>query len=113
MITINVKELCRARGIKHPLPALKKAGITHYVAHEYIQGKKHRLVTSHIEILCKLLRCTPNDLFSWVPDKPEDDYPENPLQKFRKKERTDLNELLNGMSIEEIEEMVKERKKVG
>ena len=88
MISLAIKDLCRLRGIKQPLRELKRAGISHYVAHEYHQGHKHRIVVSHIEILCKLLRCTPNDLFQWEPDTAAEDNPENPLQAIRKK-RTD------------------------
>ena len=110
MIQLNIRELCKTRGIKNPYSALTKAGISPYVAHEYLKGKKHRFITQHIEVLCKLLRCTPNDLFSWTPTEPADDYPENPMQAIRKKERIDLNEILKTMSVEEIEQMLKEKK---
>lgn len=110
MIYLNIKELCHARGIKNPLTTLKKAGISQYVAHEYLKGEKHRFVTKHVEILCKLLRCTPNDLFVWIPDEPADDYPENPLQGIRKKPRLNLNEKLKTMTVEEIERVFGEGK---
>lgn len=106
MITLNIKELCRLRGIKSPNTALRKAGISNYVAQEYLSGKKHRFVTKHIEILCKLLRCTPNDLFSWTPDEPADDYPENTLQAIRKKEIPDITQAVKNMTAQEIEEML-------
>ncbi|MCG3167359.1 MAG: hypothetical protein POELPBGB_03149 [Bacteroidia bacterium] len=113
MVQLNIKELCRARGFRHPHATLTKAGISNKVAIDMLKGKKKYLVIQHVEVLCKLLRCTPNDLFTWTPDEPADDYPENTLQIIRKKQRLDLNEALKGMSLEEIEEMVKGRKKEG
>jgi DNA-binding Xre family transcriptional regulator len=102
MIVINVKQLCKLRGIKHPHVALKKAGISHYIASEYLSGKKSTFVTGHIEKLCKLLRCTPNDLFKWVPDQAADDYAENPLQAIRQQPTFDLEDKLKTMSLDEI-----------
>jgi DNA-binding Xre family transcriptional regulator len=113
MVQLNIKELCRSRGFRHPHAALTKAGISNHVAIDMLKGKKKYLVIKHIEVLCKLLRCAPNDLFTWTPDEPADDYPQNPMQVIRKKQRLDLNEALKGMSLEEIEEMVKGRGKEG
>jgi len=111
MIHLNVKELCRVRGFRHPLTSLYKAGISKTIAHNYLADKKTTIVIKHVELLCKLLRCTPNDLFVWTPDEPADDYPENPLQAMRKKEHIDLTEALKGMTVGEIEEMVRGRRK--
>jgi len=109
MIQLNIKELCLARGFRHPHTALTKAGLSPKIATTYLQGKKKLMMLRHVELFCKLLRCTPNDLFTWTPDEPADDYANNPMQSIRKKERIDLNEVLKGMSVEEIEEMVRGR----
>ena len=102
MITLNIRELCRERGITHPLTALMKTGISVAVAQAYLKDKKDRIVVQHIGKLCTLLRCTPNDLFTWTPDSKAEDYPENTLQAIRHKPSFDLAKKLNGMSLEEI-----------
>lgn len=102
MITLQIKELCRLRGIKYPLPALIKAGISQWIAFKYLQGEKKNLMIDHIEKLCTLLRCTPNDLFAWTPDNKVEDYPENPLQAIRKKEMADLQKIIGSLSLEEV-----------
>lgn len=104
MIVLNIKALCKARGIKNAHAALCKAGISPHVATAYLKGKKPQFVTAHIELLCRLLRCTPNDLFKWQPDTAADDYPENPLQAIRHKPLLNLEQKLKNMSIKEIEE---------
>ena len=38
--------------------------------------------TRQIEIICLSLKCTPNDLFEWIPDKPEQINGNNPLSKL-------------------------------
>jgi hypothetical protein len=60
------------------------------------------LLLNHIEILCKLFNCAPNDLFLWVPNNPQDDYPQNPLQAIRNQALPDLHKILGSMSIEEV-----------
>lgn len=102
MITLQIKELCTLRGIKSPLGAITKAGISQQIAFKYLQGEKRNLTLKHIEMLCKLLRCTPNDLFAWKPDNKTDDYPENPLQQIRKQPLPDMQKVIARLSLEEV-----------
>ena len=104
MITLNIAQVCMVRGIKFPLKSLRKAGISTKVAGEYLNNPtKHQFTLKHIEVLCKLLNCTPNDLFSWQPNNPEEDVPTNPLQKIRQHALPDVMQHIQNMSIEEIE----------
>ena len=102
MIKIQIKELCALRGIKSPVSTLIKAGISQKVATQYLNGNKRHLLLNHIEILCKLFHCAPNDLFIWIPGNPQDDYPENPLQVIRNQTLPDLHKILGSMTIEEV-----------
>ena len=102
MLTLQIKQLCTLRGIKAPLAAITKAGISQQVAYKYLKGAKRNLSLKHIEMLCALLRCTPNDLFAWTPDDKNQDYPENPLQKIRQQQMPDLQKVIGGLSLEEV-----------
>ena len=102
MLTLQIKELCILRGIKAPLTAMRKAGISQQIAFKYLQGKKKNLMIDHIEKLCTLLRCTPNDLFAWTPDNKTQDYPENALQKIRQQSLPDLQKVIGRLSLEEV-----------
>jgi len=102
MLTLQIKELCKLRGIKAPLGALTKTGISPQVAFKYLEGKKKHLILAHIEKLCTVLRCTPNDLFAWTPDDQAQDYPENPLQKIRAQSLPDLQKVVGSLSLEEV-----------
>ena len=102
MIKLQIKELCELRGIKAPLTVLIKAGISQKVANDYLMGKKKQLLLSHIEKLCAVLRCTPNDLFIWTPDNAAQDYPANTLQCIRHTTLPHLHRVINELSLEEV-----------
>jgi hypothetical protein len=62
----------------------------------------------HIEKLCTVLNCTPNDIFEWSPDDLLDDRPDHPLQKIRTREKKiEITKLLSKMSLEKLEEIEK------
>lgn len=104
MIQMHVARLCKERGITRPTSFLIKAGISQGVVTKYLKGKAKRVPLEHIEKLCLLFRCEPNDLFTWAPDHATDDYPENPLQAIRPKPELDLAAKIKGMSLQEIKE---------
>jgi hypothetical protein len=63
---------------------------------------------AHVETLCALLRCTPNDLFAWTPDDKTSDYPENPLQHIRARALPDLQKIIGSLSLEEVRKRLEE-----
>lgn len=102
MIKLQIRELCILRGLKTPTADLRKSGISHKVASQYLTGKKKHILLHHIEILCKLLRCAPNDLIAWTPDDKAEDFPENPLQAIRQRALPDLQKVIGKLSLEEV-----------
>ena len=110
MITLNIQQICKVRGINFPLKELTKAGISYSVAWEYLNNPtKQQFTVRHIEVLCKLLNCTPNDLFSWEPNNEAEDVPTNPLQKIRKHEMPDMVQHINNMSMEELKTFLEQK----
>ena len=104
MIILDIARLCKERGIKHKTATLMKAGISQGVIYKYLKGKIKNVPIDHIEKLCLLFRCQPNDLFTWVPDDKLSDYPENPMQAIRQKPSFNLEEKLKNMTLDEIKE---------
>ena len=107
MIRLRIKQLMKERGILHPHKELMAAGISDRVAGKYLKGEKRWILHTHVEILCRLLRCVPNDLYEWVPDQPADDYPENTLQIIKQRETLDTQKLLKDMTLEDIRKRFK------
>ena len=48
---------------------MEATGITNTVMNKYYYGTIVRIPTLHIDKLCKLFNCQPNDLFEYIPDE--------------------------------------------
>jgi DNA-binding Xre family transcriptional regulator len=108
MLHLNLKRIFKARGIEMPYKFLTQNGFVPFTAHKYKNGKVEHMRLDHIEKLCILLNCTPNDIFEWLPNDLLDDLPEHPLQKIRKRDKKiEINKLLAKMSLEKLEEIEK------
>lgn len=84
MLNLNLKPIFEARGIERPYTYLVKAGISRATAHNILQSKTRVFRLDHIELLCKVLICEPNDLLAYTPDA-QTILPEtHPLNNLRK-----------------------------
>ena len=110
MIRLRIKQLAKEKGIKELNTALSKAGISSDVATEYIKGNKDRLVTDHIEMMCLVFRCMPNDLFEVVPDKPATADLTQPVYTLSPREDFDVKEILKNLTPDEIKERLGKKK---
>ncbi|HWB62236.1 MAG TPA: helix-turn-helix transcriptional regulator [Chitinophagales bacterium] len=108
MLQLNLKRIFKARAIEQPYKFLVKNGFVPFTAHKYKNGKVEHMRLDHIEKLCILLNCTPNDIFDWTPNDLLDDHPNHPLQRIRRREKKiEINKLLSKMSLEKLEEIEK------
>ena len=83
MLTLNLAPIFKARGIQRPQSFLVKAGISQKTANNIVKNTTRIFRLDHIELLCNLLICEPNDLLLWVPDKASTDTPNHPLNKLK------------------------------
>lgn len=102
MIKLRIKQLMEIKGEKHPFKALTGLGISDKVATKYLNNLKKQIGLRHMELMCLFFKCSPSDLVEWVPDKPGDNDPTQPLQKLKPKKRLNTNELLKKMTPDEI-----------
>lgn len=108
MLSLNLKRIFKARGIEQPYKFLVQSGFVPFTAHKYKNGAVEHMRLDHIEKLCILLHCTPNDIFEWVPNDLLDDRADHPLQRIRRREKKiEINKLLSKMSLEKLEEIEK------
>jgi hypothetical protein len=70
-----------------------------------LNGKVAELKLRHIERLCKGLKCTPNDLFEWIPDegKTEQGFP---LTGLRRDKKMDMQKTMERFTMEELERIL-------
>lgn len=106
MLLLTLKRLFKARGIEQPYKFLVQNGFVSFTAHKYKNCKVDQIRLEHIEKLCILLNCTPNDLFEWMPDNLLDDRADHPLQQIRRKEKKiEINKLLSKLPLDQLEEI--------
>lgn len=71
MIRFNIMPLLEAKGRTRYWLA-KQTGMSHQNVTNIIKNKNRAVYLETIEILCQVLDCTPNDLFTIDFDQPED-----------------------------------------
>jgi DNA-binding Xre family transcriptional regulator len=69
MLKYNLERLFRLRGISKPIPYLMKFGFTRAVSSGLVNNHLKAMPTKHIEKLCLVFQCTPNDLLEWTPNE--------------------------------------------
>jgi DNA-binding Xre family transcriptional regulator len=69
MLSLNLIPIFKARAIEKPYSFLVKAGLSPHSATNILNNKTHVFRLDHIELLCRVLVCEPNDLLVWNPDK--------------------------------------------
>ncbi len=76
MLYFSIHSLFKMRGIENPYTDMVKAGISPHSASNLLNNKINSIHFGHLEKLCILLNCTPNDLLVWkanahaiLPDK--------------------------------------------
>lgn len=105
MLKYNLARLFQLRGIKNPLQFLVSKGYHKDTAYRIIKNTAKNLQNYQIEHFCKLLNCTPNDLYEWIPDKNEDaaNYPA--LMQLSPIRITDFSLLTKDVPINKIQEL--------
>jgi DNA-binding Xre family transcriptional regulator len=80
MLKINVKKHCMLRNATDTNDFLRKHGFTHWRINKLNSDKMKSITFAELEKLCTVFRCTPNDLFEWLPEKAEaNGHPLTPL----------------------------------
>lgn len=108
MITLNLHQVFKTRGITKGYSFLVKNGISPGTAKTIMYNKPRAIRLDHIEILCKTLVCEPSDLFTYTPEK-KDTLPDtHPLKKLiRDPEEASLKQTISHLSYQELIEIKK------
>ena len=103
MFILEIRQAFLERGIKYPYAQLLKLGIGRDSAQKMLRGEAVQIHFAHLEQLCLLLNCTPQELIKYKSAHP---LPENsPLQAWLYKEETPLAETLQALSPAQLQEL--------
>lgn len=82
MITLNLKAILTDREIKNHTSFLFHNGFSWATASRMATGNVKALSFKHMEKLCLLLHCTPNDLLHWTADEGKPIERTQPIQQL-------------------------------
>ncbi len=104
MLTYNFKQIFKARGIRNPATMLVKNGITYNIANRIAAGSVDKISLRIMEKVCRVLNCTPNDIYNFTPDNEADKSEHNALMALSKNDSraTAVQELLQTLPIEKL-----------
>ena len=104
MLRFDLSHIMMHRGIDNPTRFLYKAGFTSSMASRLMSGQTESPNIRHISKLCRLLHCTPNDLYTYQPDGSGPLPADHPLQKLVRTETTaTVAERLKTLPLEKLE----------
>ena len=108
MLKFSVKRVMWARGVSKYFSYLRKQGYTPNTASRLLNAHTKNMHLKHMEHLCLLLDCTPNDLLEWEPEKSLTT-PENKALSalIRDDEWNKVSNLLFQVPLDELHEVAK------
>lgn len=113
MLIFNLTRVFKLRGIERPYSFLKKHGFAHMSASNFANGRVAQPHIAHIETLCRILNCTPNDFFEWTNEKGRGAIEEtHPLNTLRREKKKGVGNLINEIPLDKLPEVVEFLKKV-
>lgn len=107
MLSYNLHPIFSARGIEKPFSFLVKNGFTPHSANKILNNDTHTLRLDHVELLCEILFCEPNDLLLWTPSKNKIIHENNPLNKLRNNDESkpNLKTVLDALPYNKLKEL--------
>ena len=106
MLSLNLKPVFKARGIEKPYTFLVKAGFPSYTAHNLLNSKTVTFRLSHIDKLCTILNCRPDDLLVWTPNRNEKLPDSHPLTRLKKQNiNNNWQQTLKTMPLDQLNEI--------
>jgi len=115
MLQFNFTRIFKIRAVDKPYSFLVKNGLSSNFAHRMARNKLNSCSLPHLEKVCKLLNCTPNDLIEWEPDNEPDNRKYTALQSLKKENKfADIEEITRTIPLDELsilKKLIDERRK--
>jgi DNA-binding Xre family transcriptional regulator len=103
MLIFNPRRVFALRGINNPLTYMIKNGFGRGTANNLLNFNNRSVKTEHVERLCLLLQCTPNDLHEWRPGRDAVVADDHPLAELRRdRDASTLAELARDLPLEKL-----------
>ena len=107
MLVLNLGPVCVVRGIQNPFRFLVKSGITPHSASSLLDNTIKSVNLIHLEILCRILICEPNDLLVWVPEQSDSLPDTHPLHNLKATPSKGISEVISDIPYKELKSITK------
>ena len=104
MLTFEIKKILKVRGIDEPYRWLVKNGFVPATVHSWLNYQLGYIKPDHLERLCLLLNCTPNDLFDWREDGKTVVHDTHALRSLTK-QKNDIQTTLRELPLDKLEKL--------
>jgi len=106
MLVFNPQRMFALRMIDKPHSMLVKNGFAKSSATNLLKYLNLRITVEHVEKLCLILNCTPNDLFEWR-SRANESIPENhALNSLKRHEKSEnLTDLIKNIPVEKLSQI--------
>ena len=103
MLRYQFSLVFRQRNVDRPYSFLRRNGFSHNLAHRIAYDKVKKIGVGHIQKLCRLLNCTPNDMMVWGPKKEADRKPNLALNALlRQHKDVDMVSVIRSLPLGEL-----------
>ena len=106
MLIFNLTRIMILRNIDQRFGFLVNRGFHRTIANNLANDRVANIKIKHLERLCRLLNCTPNDLFEWQPetDKPlSESHALNSLK--REKSTSRISQIIKEIPVEKLDKI--------
>jgi len=109
MLSFNLAPIFKARGIEKPYTFLVKAGLAPHSANILLSSQTRSFRLDHIELLCRILVCEPNDILVYREDATHKIAEDHPLHNLKQSEMNKtLKETITTIPYKQLKELTKQ-----
>ena len=109
MLSLNLIPIFKARGIDKPHSYLVKAGISPKSAQNILNSQTRVFRLDHIELLCRILICEPNDILVYREDATHKISEDHPLNNLKQTETSkSLKDTITTLPYKQLKELTKQ-----
>ena len=106
MLVFNLSRIMALRGISQQFGFLVNRGFHRTIANNLANDRAANIKIAHLEKLCRLLNCTPNDLFEWKPDQNETLAETHALHNLkREKPAPRISQIMKEIPVEKLDKI--------
>ena len=106
MLIFNIQRVFALRGIGSPYTQLVKMGISRPTAWNLLENKVNSVQGKHLEKICEYLKCEPNDLYEWKPNRDTVKPDEHPLKALRRDDKAEaFRAMIRNIPLDKIDQV--------